>query len=97
ASRAAGRPPLQSSPGGCPPSAIVRSACSSSSPSVDVVVGRQGQELREVICERHALEQLSRIREATALEGLRVSDLAHPLRRHPPVLHPLPDLRARDL
>src|SRR5205814_10027885 len=68
--------------------------------SVDVVVRRNRQELRELLPERDALEQLAGLREAAAVTEPRrlVRDDALDLGAlEAAVAHPLPNLRTRDL
>src|SRR3954463_11463071 len=75
--------------------------------SVQVLVGRDREELGEVVGQRDALEDLARLVGAALLprlvadllvdlRGLLVEHLEHLLARELAVLDPLPDLRARD-
>ena len=94
ATRGASRPPQPSSHDGSRPTSC-RCPCrcrSLHSPSVDVLVGRERQELDEVVAQRHPFEDLSCLCKPSALARLLGDDAAHLLRREPAGVHPLPDL-----
>src|SRR3954447_21076782 len=66
--------------------------------SGEAIVGREGQELDELVAGGDLLEDLPRL--VVALAELRDLFVRHPLdlvARDPAVMEPLPDLRTRDL